>query len=60
MSQSNLWVKFFFIIGVFFIALRLDGSITWSWWWILAPVWIPLGSLILYWLFISLFVKDIK
>jgi hypothetical protein len=23
-----------------FIALKLTGIITWSWWWVLSPIWI--------------------
>ncbi len=25
-----------------FIGLKLAGVIAWSWWWVFAPVWIPL------------------
>jgi len=25
-----------------FIALKLTGMITWSWWWVLSPVWITM------------------
>lgn len=25
-----------------FIALKLTGHLTWSWWWVLSPVWISL------------------
>ena len=28
---------------ILFIALKLTGHINWSWWWVLAPAWIPLG-----------------
>ena len=24
-----------------FITLKLTGHIDWSWWWVLAPAWIP-------------------
>ena len=24
-----------------FIVLRLLGIISWSWWWVLAPTWVP-------------------
>ena len=30
------------LLAVLFIALRLFGVINWSWWWILAPIWIPM------------------
>ena len=28
------------ILGVVFIALKLTGNISWSWWWVLSPFWI--------------------
>lgn len=30
------------LLLLLFIALKLTGVITWSWWWVLAPFWIPL------------------
>ena len=30
------------LLGIAFIVLKLTGSITWSWWWVLAPFWIPI------------------
>jgi phosphoglycerol transferase MdoB-like AlkP superfamily enzyme len=27
-----------------FIALKLCGVITWSWWWVLAPGWLPIAA----------------
>jgi uncharacterized membrane protein len=26
---------------VIFLILKLTGNITWSWWWITSPLWIP-------------------
>lgn len=31
------------ILGLIFITLKLCGTITWSWWWVLAPFWGPLA-----------------
>ncbi len=31
------------LLGVVFIVLRLCNIINWSWWWVLAPFWIPLA-----------------
>ncbi len=28
------------LLTILFIALKLMGFITWSWWWVLSPVWI--------------------
>jgi FtsH-binding integral membrane protein len=36
------------ILGLIFVTLKLTGYITWSWWWVLSPFWIPiLAALIL-------------
>lgn len=32
---------FFSLLAVLFIGLKLTGYITWSWWWVLAPIWGP-------------------
>jgi hypothetical protein len=29
------------LLFVLFLALKLLGKITWSWWWVTAPLWIP-------------------
>ena len=29
------------ILLVVFIVLKCTGLINWSWWWVLAPLWIP-------------------
>ena len=31
------------LLGVAFVILKLTGVIAWSWWWVLAPFWIPLA-----------------
>ena len=31
------------VLGLIFITLKLTGHIAWSWWWVLAPFWIPIG-----------------
>ena len=34
----------FLLVGMFliFLTLKLCGVIGWSWWWITAPLWLPL------------------
>lgn len=32
-------------LTLLFIALKLTGCITWSWLWVLSPIWISLGFL---------------
>lgn len=31
------------LLGILFIVLKLCGVINWSWWWVLAPFWIPVA-----------------
>ena len=31
------------LLAILFIGLKLTGHIAWSWWWVLSPLWIPLG-----------------
>lgn len=32
-------IGFFGLLGVLFIGLKLTGVITWSWVWVLSPIW---------------------
>ena len=29
-------------LAILFIALKLFNQITWSWWWVLSPLWLPI------------------
>lgn len=31
------------LLTVLFVALKLLGHITWSWWWVLSPLWLSLA-----------------
>lgn len=31
------------MLAIVFVVLKLTGVIGWSWWWVLAPLWMPLG-----------------
>lgn len=33
-------------LTVLFVGLKLTGYISWSWWWVLSPVWISLGVVV--------------
>lgn len=41
-AQSSSGIGFFGLLAIVFITLKLCGVITWSWWWVLAPLWGPL------------------
>jgi hypothetical protein len=32
------------ILFLIFMTLKLANLITWSWWWVTAPIWIPFAS----------------
>jgi hypothetical protein len=34
------------ILFLIFMTLKLTGDIDWSWWWVTAPLWIPLVAFI--------------
>jgi hypothetical protein len=31
------------VLTIVFIILKLTNLISWSWWWVLSPIWIELG-----------------
>ena len=40
------------LLAIAFIVLKLCNVIAWSWWWVLAPLWIPVAVVILGLLFL--------
>lgn len=41
-SSSSGGIGFAGLLTIVFITLKLCGVITWSWWWVLSPIWISL------------------
>lgn len=39
-SSSSTGIGFCGLLAIVFITLKLLGYITWSWWWVLAPIWV--------------------
>lgn len=31
------------VLTIIFVVLKLTGTIAWSWWWVLSPLWISFG-----------------
>ena len=58
-SSSSSGIGFVGLLTIVFIVLKLLGKITWSWWWVLSPLWISAAFAILIilgfllWAFIS-------
>jgi hypothetical protein len=42
------------MLTVLFVGLKLTHYIDWSWWWVLSPTLIPIGVLLLIFLFLAL------
>jgi hypothetical protein len=49
MSKERISVSFSgtSLLSVAFIVLKLCNVIDWSWWWVLAPIWIPIALVII-------------
>ena len=43
------------VVFIVFLVLKLCGLIDWSWWWVTAPLWIPLCLFILIFVIVLLF-----
>lgn len=50
-SSSSKGIGFVGLLTIAFIVLKLLGVINWSWWWVVSPVWISIGLVILILLF---------
>jgi len=35
------------LLTVLFVGLKLTNYISWSWWWVLSPLWLPMIVLLL-------------
>lgn len=40
-DTANIISKLLQAIAFMLIILKLEHTITWSWWWVTAPLWIP-------------------
>lgn len=48
MERSSGGIGFVGLLTILFIGLKLTGYITWSWWWVLSPLWIPFALAVLF------------
>jgi hypothetical protein len=42
-NSSSSGIGFVSLLTIVFITLKLLGKITWSWWWVLSPMWISVA-----------------
>lgn len=45
-DQTSGGIGFLGLLTIVFIVLKLTKVITWSWWWVLAPTWLPLAIML--------------
>ena len=45
-SNSRSGVGIGGVLFVVFLVLKLCGVIGWSWWWVTAPLWLPIALLL--------------
>ena len=56
-NNSNGGITFLGLLTIVFIVLKLLGKITWSWLWVLSPLWIPFVIVIIIFLAMLIFIK---
>jgi hypothetical protein len=53
-TSSSGGIGFMGLLAIVFITLKLIGIITWSWWWVTAPIWGPILLAIVLIIFLSI------
>ena len=46
-SSSSSGIGFTGLLTIAFVVLKLLGVISWTWWWVLSPLWIMLALIVL-------------
>lgn len=47
-NNTTSSISFSGLLFITFLVLKLTKVIDWSWWWIFAPLWLPVSILILF------------
>ena len=59
-SSSSGGIGFTGLLTVLFVGLKLTNVITWSWWWVLSPIWISFLLLIIILSIAAIFIAVMK
>lgn len=54
-DDTRYGIDFTNVLTLIFIVLKLCKVITWSWWWVLSPIWISWGLVLILFLFLIMF-----
>ncbi len=59
-NSNSSGIGFFGLLTVLFVGLKLTGFISWSWWWVLLPMWggFALVLIVMVLAFIAMYIKD--
>lgn len=41
MKEQSTSIGLCGVLFIVFLVLKLTNNITWSWWWVTSPIWIP-------------------
>lgn len=60
-NKQNVTVSFPLagLLTVAFVVLKLCHVIDWSWWWVLAPIWIPVAIVLIIAIIVGLMVNQV-
>ena len=53
-SSTSGGIGFTGLLTIVFIVLKLCNAIDWSWWWVIAPIWIPIAIAVILLVFVGL------
>lgn len=53
-SNSSTGIGFPALLFLVFLILKLTKVIDWSWWWVTAPVWLPLILFLLFFTIVAI------
>ena len=42
-TENSVSIGISEVLTVVFVVLKLTGVISWSWWWVLSPIWISVA-----------------
>jgi len=59
-TSSSGGIGFAGLLTIVFIVLKLVGVIAWSWWWVLAPLWISFALFVVVLLVVLLILAVVK
>ena len=60
MENSSGGIGFLGLLTIVFIILKLCKIISWSWLWVLAPIWLPIAILTIIYLIIELLWANVQ